>query len=146
MSKSRSPKKLEETKKMIEIHLGIYRLTVVVFIEYGLEEIKKILNKKGFKMDDKSEFSKMWMRGAEDAHEDASGYCSTIGDKSPDVIVWVKKRPKTSREFGTLYHELYHAVDIIFYGIDREGKLGVSEPRAYLFEHLVTKCNQELWR
>lgn len=146
MKKKTKEEKVEPRMKPLEIHLPVYAMTVIVFVDHSPEEIKKLAIKRGVNVE---AFTKDWMRGCEDAGNEAGGYCTTIGEKNRDVLVWVKKRPRTAREFGTLYHELYHAVDQIFFDIDRHSlgyaKDGHSEPRAYLYQFLVNKCNNALW-
>lgn len=139
--------KKENKIKPIEIHLDIYRCVIVVFCGHSLEEIKKIGLRKGISKDT---LNRKFLRQTEETlEENIGGFCSPYGENNRDILVWVKKRPLIAHEYGVLYHELYHAVDMIFAGIDKNtlgyAKEGISEPRAYLYQHLVNRCNQVLW-
>jgi len=129
--------------KPIEIYLAIYRCTVVVFCGHTSQEMKSIIKKK-------LDLPPKWYRDLEDiTEENIGGATTTLGEKNRDVIVYLKKIPKVASEFGVLYHELYHAVDLVMSGIDKHNlcydKDGMSEPRAYLYQYLVDKCHNVLW-
>jgi hypothetical protein len=125
----------------IEIYLSIYRRSVVVVFGWELQKIIKLANKKGIKTDKFSERMKNEFYG--------SGLCCHFGDDNNDILIWLRDFPEQSSQFGVLYHEIYHAVDIVAENIDSEFKLycdnGMSEARAYLYEYIVTECNKILW-
>lgn len=60
-----------------------------------------------------------------------NGYCI-----STDVItaIWLPKIPESSLDFGTLHHEVYHAVCNI---LERKGIKDRGEPYAYLLGHII---------
>lgn len=133
--------------KPIEIYLPIYRCAIVIFFEYSAEEMKKF----GLKRNIKEEtLPRKWIRDTESVIEEKiGGFATNFGEKNRDVLVWVKNIPRTSTEYGVLYHELYHAVDLVFFGIDQNtlgyNKDGMSEPRAYLYQYIINECNRILW-
>lgn len=137
----------EEKVKPIEIYLDIYRCSVVVFCGTSPEEIRSLALRRGIS---KEILNKKFMRETEAIMEEKiGGFCVPFGEDCRDILVWVRKIPKFNSEYRVLYHELYHAVDMVFAGIDKNtlgyAKEGVSEPRAYLYDHLVYKCQQVLW-
>lgn len=139
--------KKEEKVKPIEIYLDIYRCSVIVFCGQTPEEIRRLARRRGMSQET---LNKKFMRETEAIMEEKiAGFCVPFGEENRDILVWVRKIPKFNSEYRVLYHELYHAVDMVFAGIDKNtlgyAKEGVSEPRAYLYDHLVFKCQQVLW-
>ena len=132
----------------IEIPLDIYRCSVVIFFGATLKQIMSVGRRRGIAAEF---FPREWSTTLEDwiADEDCNGFCASYGSLNRDIVVWLRKRPERSREYGTLYHELYHAVDHVASGIDERGTLtdrfGTSEARAMIFEYLVNTANRVLW-
>ena len=120
----------------IIVDLRTYQCAVVVTWEPNIDTIIKHVIKKGV------EISKEWKGRFTNCSQDADGVCMTLGDKNTDILVWLKNKPLKARSFGTLYHELYHAVDHIAASHNLETE---REARAYIFEHLINACNQVLW-
>jgi hypothetical protein len=125
----------------IEIYLSIYRRSIIVVFGWDLQKIINLAHKKNIKTAKFSERMKDEFYGA--------GLCCKFGDHNTDILIWIKDFPDRASKYGILYHELYHAVDVIAEDIDPEFKLycedGVSEARAYLYEYIVTECNKVLW-
>lgn len=130
----------------IEIPVNIYRRTVVVFFGATAKEMCDFGKSRGIR--DFSEESLKWMK--ETIAGTAMGFTLNYGDDNPDILVWLRIRPRTASQFGVLYHELYHAVDFIASHTDEKNKWysedGMSEPRAFLFEYLANECNRKLWK
>lgn len=126
-----------EKSKFLLINLPIYRLSVVLTWETDAQEIAKWTASQGVKVAPRFE------RDFKEASGDALGLCMSLDNKYPDMLVWLAKKPSNKDGFHTLYHELYHAVD----GISENRNLGdEKEARAYLFEHLVTVCDETFGR
>ncbi len=128
--------------KLIEIPIKLYKVSVVIFFGGDIEFIIKTGIKKGIK---KEQFTKKWKNWIEDEMKEGQGICCDYGENNKDVLVWMWKRPETLKDYGILYHELYHAVDYIAdsRGFDSIDKL--SEPKAYLFEYLFNEASLILW-
>ncbi len=77
----------------------------------------------------------------EDKEEKYAGVCSHIKEKGTDILILLKKKPRTNKEYSALYHELYHAVEFI----REDHGLDGGEASAYLYEFLIEKCNDYLW-
>ena len=73
----------------------------------------------------------------------AAGITIQLGDNNTDILVWLKRRPKTAREYGTLYHELSHALDFI---AESHNLKEETEAKAYIYEFMATECNMVLWQ
>jgi hypothetical protein len=151
MTNSRKKKPATKTKvsriKPIEIWVGVYRFGVVIFVgDTKVDDIVKFGLAKGLS---KSIFTKSWRESIEESFPVSSGLCHTLGEDNTDIIIWLKDKPNKASEYGSLYHELYHAVDYIAHAHDREHHLsdedGNSEARAYLYEYLATEANKKLW-
>lgn len=130
-------KKKKKESKYIVIQLAIYRCTVVVTWEQDIDKIIKFAIKHGCKIkpDWKGTFTTL--------SEGAMGVCVTLGEDNTDCLVWLKEKPLKASQYGTLYHELYHAVDHI--AESHAMSMDEKEARAYLFEYLVNECNRVLW-
>ena len=138
-----SKSKLE---KPITVNVGLYHLHVVVLIGYTVNEVIAHGRRHGISKDS---FTVSWCEFVQNATEGAQGYCTSFGHKNSDVLIWLKTRPRKSLEYGTLWHELSHAVDRIAVHADPGNSFndghGHSEPRAFLFEYLAVKITQDLW-
>src|SRR3990167_4516275 len=115
-------------KKILVIPLKIYRLNVVVCWEDPLEKFLKYARNRGCSIPDDE------IAGILNSAKGASGIAVTIGKESTDVLIWMKKRPRKASEYGTLYHELYHAVDNI---TETHNLTGEKEARAFIYEYLL---------
>jgi len=132
---------------IIEIPIDIYRMSVVIFFDTTLDKMMKWGIKNNI---NKERFTDEWKEWVNDEIKNSGGgFCVEYGKDNRDILIWIKKKPETSKEYGVLYHEIYHAVDGIAVSIDIENKFyaknGMSEPRAYLFEYLINYCNNILW-
>lgn len=147
--KTRKPKPKKVLSKFYEVPVPFYKCHVVLAIEATTDEIVQWGIK--HKIDEKS-FSKEWRDCLSDLTEgsDCAGICMTYGDNNPDLLIALKKRPTNSAEYGVLYHEISHVVDSIAVRVDADtmlfNKRGMSEPRAYLFEYIITAFNRMLWK
>lgn len=122
------------------IPLPIYRLHVIVCWDITIKEAALHCRKRGCDL-----VTDEWIQTTASFVDGANGFCTNLGNGNTDVLVWLKNglsaKSKAS-EFGTLYHELYHAVD----RISRTHNLGdEEEARAYIMEYLVTECNKFFW-
>lgn len=132
--RKRKPKK---ENKFIAINLAIYRMFVVVTWEPEVHKIANWANKNGtLKVTDE------WITTFLKSKEKAIGCCLEFGKDNTDVLIWLKERPKKASQYGTLYHELYHAVDHI---TDTHNLSVEREARAYVYEYLIDECNRVLW-
>ena len=90
-----------------------------------------------------------WVNSIIAVRDGSTGWATHYGDDNTDVVIWLKVKPKRASQYGVLYHEVYHAVDIIAHDLDPQyglyDKVGMSEPRAYIYEHIVNQLNSKLW-
>ena len=124
-------------KNKLEINVKLYRLHVLIFWEVKIETIVRHAKKR------RCSISDQWVTDISEDVKIASGVCARLGDDNTDIMVWLKKRPKTAGEFGVLYHELFHAVDYI---TESHNLADEKEARAFLYEFLANECNQYFWR
>jgi hypothetical protein len=128
---------MRKEKKFLPINLAIYRLHVIITWERSADKIiayakaHNCVTAKSFKTDFE-----------EHLKEDVLGLCMVFSNDNPDVLVWLAEQPTRASNYGTLYHELYHAVDSIE---DSRNLSEEAESRAYIFEYLVTEANKVLW-
>ena len=130
--------KKERKIKFLEIHLKIYRIAVVVFIGATKKEIMQVANKRGVTITEK------WGKDFDEVYNDtrANGFCMELGDDNCDLLVYLKKFPRKASEYGTLYHELWHAT----YEIIKSRNLWKEEESpAFIYEYLATECNRNFW-
>lgn len=126
----------KKANKFFPIAVPLYRLTVLVTWEADGNEIAKFANKNGCQVANR--FPTDFKENA----DDALGLCMKFSNDNPDVLVWLRQKPKKASTYATLYHELYHAVD----DISKSRNLADEpEARAYLFEYLADRCNQKFW-
>lgn len=132
----------------IVIPLDIYRRHVVVAIGASLDDVVNY----GLDFNIGEErFNDEWKKGFSDCLGDlCSGSCHNYGDGNSDILVHLKTYPTKASEFGVLYHELSHAVDLVAHQTDENSKWfaddGMSEPRAYLLEFMINACHTVLWK
>lgn len=131
---------------VIEISLKIYKKHVVIFCEKTLKQIIAYGIKRGI---GKENFDEDWVKGIQEMTDGGcTGFCTHYGRDNNDILIWVRKTPKTRTEYGVLYHELYHAVDYLAKDIcfdTMTDKNGMSEARAYMYEFLINEANYILW-
>ena len=135
----------KETPIVIEVVL--YRLHVVVFIGWSVDDIVQ------WGLDgqiDHWQFTESWKTWTRNASETAKGWCTNYGGNgNSDVVTWLKDRPTKASEYGTLWHELVHAVDKIANQADPGAHFyddsWQSEPRAFLYEYLAVEISKVLW-
>lgn len=126
----------KKESKYIEIFLAIYRCTVVITWEQNKQKIIKAMQRCGIHLTDD------WQKDFHYYGEKATGVCMALGDGNTDILVWLKERPRKAKQYGVLYHELFHAVDILS---DSHNLGGEKEARAFLYEYLVNEANRILW-
>jgi hypothetical protein len=125
--------------RFIEITLTIYRLHVVVTWETTLRDVAAFAKRHSVLLSEgwRSDFTRIATDGT------CNGFCMSLGDDNCDLLVWLRRRPRRSRDYGTLYHELFHAVQAII----KSRNLGAEiESPAFLYEYLATQCNRVLWQ
>ena len=123
-------------KNTIEIHLAIYRCSVLVAWEVSLEKVLKYTRKRGCKITDEE------IKDDLEFCKNAQGVTFSIGKDNTDVLIWLKERPRKASSYGTLYHEIFHAVDQITKSHNLQNE---SEGRAFLYEYISTQCNNLFW-
>jgi hypothetical protein len=123
-------------KNVLEIDVELFHLHVEIFWETDFPTIAQFVKKRGCEVTDE------WIQHNIALHKRCDGTCQNIGEGNADVMVWLRKRPTKASEYKTLYHELYHAVDLI---ADSHNLHGEREARAHLYGFLITKCNQYFW-
>lgn len=132
----------KKESKFLEIELAIYRLFVVVTWETTKEEIVKFVktNSPNLVITDEK-----WGKDFSEAADDrrTAGLTILLGDDNCDVLVWLRKRPKTAKDYGVLYHELHHATRSI---VDSRNLSIEHESPAFIYEYLATKSNQFFWK
>lgn len=126
----------KKKSKFLKIHLGIYRVGVLITWETTAKEIEDHIKDLGL------DIAKSFQDDFNEATKDAVGLCIKPSNDYPDLVVWLAKGPKKASEYGTLYHELYHAVDSIAESRSLEDE---TESRAYIFEYLATEANRFFW-
>ena len=91
----------------IQIPVDIYRLHVIVAWSASKEQIMALAKQSKVGATEKGfgdTFSGL-------LNGDSSGFCMEFGENgNTDVLVYLRKRPCKASEYGTLYHELFHAV------------------------------------
>ena len=123
-------------KNFLLINLAIYRLHVVVTWGTSAAQIVQYAKKHGYTP------AKRFVAEFQEHTQDSIGLCMTFSNSNPDVLVWLRERPKRASDYGTLYHELYHAVDSVSESRNLAEEL---EARAYAYEYLVTEANRFFW-
>lgn len=118
---------------IIQIHVPIYRCSVLCFCESSLKEFDEFYykNVKGFTNDE-------YDRIREYIQNDKSSYAWTQGLKTTDIMVWFT-RPRIDMDVA---HEFYHATHMILVerGILHENDKGSGdEPFAYLLGYLINE-------
>lgn len=126
----------------IEITLSIFRVSVVVCWEVTMDEIVRLARRRGVKIT-AEDWGKDFLEQTSD--KECNGVAMELGDNNTDVIIWLRKRPTKASEYGTLYHEIFHAVQFVCRS--RNISLNrIEETGAYLYEYIATACNRHLWR
>ena len=143
MSQNNMRKKPKEIK-WLNVWLPIYRISVVVSMGGTVEEIVRwgIQHKV-----EKTQFTERWKDWIKKQMEEKTtkGFCCDYGDDNKDVLIWVRKRPQFLSDYRILYHEIYHAVDHIANSRNFNVEDKMSEPKAYLFEYLLSEISNPLW-
>lgn len=125
--------------RFLPIPLLQYRLHVIVTWETTVAEVAQWATRHGV-----TSITAGWRADiARNIDDDScSGLTARLGDRNDDVLVWLRHRPRRASEYGTLYHELFHAVQ----AVARSRNLGAeTESPAFLYEYLATRCNRALW-
>lgn len=63
---------------------------------------------------------------------------------SGQTLIRMPQIPKICTEYGTLSHEIFHAVEFLFRRINIKHCLGTSESFAYLIGYITTKVYEKL--
>jgi len=132
----------KKEKRFLEINLAIYRLYVVVTWETTKQEILDYVRKASPSLKiTEEEWGKLFSESADSNR--TAGLTMELGDDNCDIVVWLRKRPKTSKDYGVLYHELHHAVRAIM----DSRNLGIEhESPVFIYEYLANECNKYFWK
>jgi hypothetical protein len=125
-----------KSNNFLAINVAVFRMHVIVTWETEAEEIERYARKH------KVEVAEKFVDEFKENTKDAIGVCMVFANENPDVLVWLRKRPRKASDYGTLYHELYHAVDNISESRNLKDE---AEARAYAFEYLATEANKFFW-
>lgn len=131
---------VEMKNHILVIPLILYRLHVIIAWELPIEKLAKHCRRRGA-----VNATDEWAREITEFTGSANGCCTNLGKGNADVFIWLKNSPhrgSKASEYGTLYHELFHAVDRITETHNLDGE---QECRAYIFEHLITEANKFFW-
>jgi hypothetical protein len=130
----------------VKIFVGIYRIHVIVFMGWSVDDMIADGIAAGV---DEASFTPDWVKWMRETVGTAEGICAHFGATNSDILIWLPKRPDEAREYGTLWHELSHAVDKIAKHCDPNhhffSENMMSEPRAYLMEYLAVEITRDLW-
>lgn len=130
----------------IEVFLNMYRRSVVVVMGWGVDDIVKWGLNNGIK---EVNFPEQWKTTMGKTMDGAKGFCGHYGVDNHDILIWLEDRPKQASDYGTLWHELHHAVDTISNDLDPNAHFfaddWTSEPRAYLYEYMAVEITKNLW-
>jgi hypothetical protein len=129
---------VKPASQFLDIPCAIYRVHVVVTWGTTIAEIARYAFRHHVRL------SLTWIKTVEQEIGDGgcSGCTFNFGDGNTDILVWLRTRPKKASNFGTLYHELYHATRAI---AESHSFVKEEEAQAFLYEHLATACNRVLW-
>lgn len=133
-------KRRKVSDNILEITVRMYKIHVIVAWAMPFNEVARFCRKRGC-----SALTPEWVREVASFAEGANGLCTNLGQGNTDVLVWLKNalyRDSKASEYGTLYHELFHAVDKITKSHNLHDE---QECRAYLFEYIATECNRFFW-
>lgn len=138
---------MKNQKKVIKIDIEMFRRSVIVFFGQTTDEVIKWIKDH---IDDQKTITQEYIdmiKAGIDGPGDAFMYPAT--PDGPDALIYMHKIPKLRLEYGSLYHELIHAVDHLAKRIDENcflyDKNGHSETRAYMYQYLVNTLNGQLW-
>ena len=142
----KKPKPIKKKKAMfVRVDLAIYRRSVVFAFGATMDDIRRYALTHRLGPDVMTDD---WQRHTESVLKDEGclGFACPFGERNSDILVSMRKHPVKISEYGTLYHELYHAVDLIALSMDPNSllydKANMSEARAYLFEYLSTEIEK----
>lgn len=140
----RSRQKRVEPKRLksgfLTIPLPLYHLHVVVAYGVTAEACYKHAKKHGCDVDEK------WLDDIKRGFDGANGFCSNLGHENRDILIWLPKalyEDSRCSEYGTLVHEIYHAVDKIRKHLWAEDEM---EFGAYIMEYLFEQVCKEFWK
>ena len=124
----------------IQIPVDIYRLHVIVAWGASKDQIMALAKESNVQVTENgfgATFAGLYAGSS-------SGFCMEFGENgNTDVLVYLRRRPRKTTEYGTLYHELFHTVQSIIKDHDLHAE---TESPAYLYEYLATECNKYFWR
>lgn len=126
-------------KKFLEIPLSIYRILVLISWETTKEEIIKFARNHKVIITEE-QWGKDFFQHYQNKR--CNGLCMELGDDNCDILVWIRKIPTSSSEYGVLYHELYHAV---YHIIEQRNLYNEIESPAFIYEYLANECNKYFW-
>lgn len=130
-------KKSSRHSKFIECYLELYRCTVLITYETEYKDISSYLKKRKFIL------APDWKKAFEELRPNALGVCMDLKENNPDVLVWISKKPTNAKEYGTLYHEIHHATDLVLTSHNMRSE---REAAAYIFEFIVNTANHYFWK
>ena len=121
---------------IVTIPVVIYNIHVFVFVNGGAKNIIDYAKELGLKL------SKRWIKGLDSQYKgNGLGFCTYYGEDNIDILIGIKKPLLKASDYGTLYHEIYHAV----FWILKDHSIKDEEAGAYLYEYISTECNRVLW-
>lgn len=112
------------------LNLGIYPFDIIFSFGNTNQEIAELLERYEI-ADSDIELAMM--------DDDMIG--RTVMFETNQTIIRMKSLPLTPKEYGTLFHEIFHAVTFIMDTIGMKLKVRVSdEAYAYLIDFITTQC------
>lgn len=124
---------------ILVVPLPMYRLHIIIAWDMPLRDAAKHCQRHG------CELTEEWITEVAAFAEGGNGLCVNLGRGNSDCLIWMKTglyRDSKASEYGTLYHEIFHAVDKITKSHNLHGE---EECRAYIFEWIATECNKYFW-
>lgn len=122
-------------KNVLNIQIDIFRVYVNVFWEVKIEDAIKYLKERNCPITDDD------AQALKEVSTASDGLTSNAGAGNRDIMIWLRKKPVTIKEYGVLYHEIYHAT----YRIAKDMSASSEEElQCYLYEHIVMKCLNHL--
>lgn len=112
------------------IPLVVYPFDIMFSFNETDEQLRKSFKK--YKIEESNYFE----------HSRKPGRCSQF--VTGQVVVRLQMMPKTSREYGCLQHEIYHAVNYIMSFIGNKYSEDSEESFAYLIGYITEQCYNKL--
>lgn len=126
-----------KNKLRFSIPLVIYPLSVVVSMGETDAELLKALKKEWpHKPAHEIEESQLFDNGPWD------GMLVTFANN--EIVLRLKRKPKTCADYGSLAHEIFHAVDMVMLRVGMKLHPNSNEAYAYLTSYLTTEIYKKL--